>query len=112
MPCSPQYPDIGLNSDEGVSDFRISDQFFINENCHSSRICHDIDMKLGPVTKLDRKNTTTSKKFGVNVMSGNCDVVVFFPIYDQFAGIRKPDSERMVYKTYIFINSNLLSYKT
>ena len=45
-------------------------------------------------------------------MSGNCDVVVFFPIYDQFAGIRKPDSERMVYKTYIFINSNLLSYKT
>ena len=69
-------------------------------------------MKLGPVTKLDRKNTTKSKKFGVNVMSGNCDVVVFFPIYDQFAGIRKPDSERMVYKTYIFINSNLLSYKT
>ena len=42
----------------------------------------------------------------------NCDVMVFFPLYGQFAAIRKPDSGRMIYKTYVFINNNLLSYKT
>ena len=43
-------------------------------------------------------------------MPENCDVIAFFRIYDQFA--RKQDSGRMVYKSYIFINSNLLSHKT
>ena len=33
-------------------------------------------MKLGPVTKLDKRNKTMSKKFDV-VMSENCDVIVF-----------------------------------
>ena len=32
-------------------------------------------------------------------MSANCDVIGFFPIYGQFAAIRKPDSKRMVDKT-------------
>ena len=68
-------------------------------------------MKLGSVTKLDKKNKTTSKNFDDDVISANCDVIVIFPIYSQFAAIRKLDSGRMVYKTYIFINSNLLSYK-
>ena len=68
-------------------------------------------MKLGPVTKLDKRNKITSKKFGDDSMSANYDVVVIFPIYGQFGAIRKPDSGRIVCKTYIFINSNFLSYK-
>ena len=44
--------------------------------------------------------------------SANCDVIVFFPIYGQFAAIRKSDFRRMVYKTYIFVNNNILSYKS
>ena len=36
---------------------------------------------------------------------------VNFSIYDQFRSFRKPDSRRMVCITYIFINSNFLSYK-
>ena len=67
-------------------------------------------MKLEPVIKLDKKNTATSKKFDDGAISANFDVIVFFPIYGQFAAIRKPDSGRMVYKTYIF-NNNLLPYK-
>ena len=35
-------------------------------------------MKLGPVTKLDERNKTTSKKFDDDVMSANCDVMVIF----------------------------------
>ena len=68
-------------------------------------------MKLGPVTKLDKRNKTTSKKIDDDVMSENCDVIVICPISDQFGAIRKPDSGRIVCKTYISINSNLLSYK-
>ena len=58
----PQSPDIGQNSDRGISDFRISGQSLIKENCHNSRTSDDIDMKLGTVTKLDKRNKTTSKK--------------------------------------------------
>ena len=64
-------------------------------------------MKLRPVTKLDKRNKMTSKKFGQDVMSENCDVIVIFPIYGQFGDFRKPDSGRTVCKIYIFINSNL-----
>ena len=69
-------------------------------------------MKLGLVTKPNKKNTATSKKKkksnNDDVMSENCNV--FFPIHGQFAAIAKPNSGRMVYKTYIFNNNNLLSY--
>ena len=43
-------------------------------------------------------------------MSENCDVIVIFPIYGQFEAIRNPDSGHIVCKTYVFINSNILSY--
>ena len=68
-------------------------------------------MKLRPVTKLDKRNKTTSKKFDDDVISTNCDVIVIFPIFGQFGAIRKLDSRHKVCKTYIFININLLSYK-
>ena len=35
---------------------------------------------------------------------GSCDIL-FFPIYGQIAASWKPDSERMISKSYIFINS-------
>ena len=42
-------------------------------------------------------------------MSTNCDGIVIFSIYGQFGAIRKLDSGRVVCKTYIFINIDLLS---
>ena len=68
-------------------------------------------MKLGPVSKIDKRSTAMLKIFDNDVMSANCDVIVIFPIYGQFGAIRKPDSGFMVCKTYIFISSSLLSYK-
>ena len=35
-------------------------------------------MKLGPVTKLDKKNKTTSKNFDDDAMSENYDIIVSF----------------------------------
>ena len=68
-------------------------------------------MKLGPVTKIDKKSKTTSKKVDDDVMSENYDVIVIFLIYGQFGAIRKSNSRHIVCKNYIFINSNLLVYK-
>ena len=68
-------------------------------------------MKLGPVTKLDKRNKTTSKEFDDDVMSENCDAIVIFLVYGQLRAIPKPDFGRRVCKKYVFINSNLLSYK-
>ena len=65
-------------------------------------------MKLGPVTKLDKRNKATSKKIDNDVSSANFGVTLNFIIYDQFGAYRKPDSRCLV----IFINSDLLSYKT
>ena len=111
MRNSPQSPDIGQNSDGGISDFRISGQSLIKKNCHNSRNSNDIDMKLEPVTKLDKRNMAMSKKFHNDVMLVNCDVLIIFPIYGQCGAIQKPESKHMVCISYIFIKSNLLTYK-
>ena len=68
-------------------------------------------MKLGSVTKLDKRNNAKSKKYNNDVMSENCDVIAISSIYGQFGAIWKSDSGRIVYETYIFINNNLSSYK-
>ena len=66
-------------------------------------------MKVGPVTKINKKNAATLKKFDDDVLSANCDVIAVFSIYGQFGAIRLPDTGNMVCNTCIFIN--LLSYK-
>ena len=35
-------------------------------------------MKLGPVTKLDKRKLATSKKFNNDIMPENCDVISIF----------------------------------
>ena len=110
-PNSSQSPDIGQNQDGGIYDFRISGESFIKEIVQNSRTSHDIDTKLGPVTKLyKRRNKTTSKKLS---RISYRKIVTKFSL-SQFmdnGAIRKPDSGRIVCKIYIFINSNLLPYK-
>ena len=62
-------------------------------------------MKLEAVTKLDNRNSATSKKIDDDVTSANYDAIVIFPIYGQVAAIRKPDPGRIVRRTDIFINT-------
>ena len=61
IPNLPQSPDIWENSDRGISDFWISGLSPIKENCHNSRTSNDIDMNIGPVTKLGKRNTAMPK---------------------------------------------------
>ena len=58
----PSLQIFGKNADGGISDFCICGQSLIKENCHNSRTSDSIDKKLGPVTKLDKKNKKTPKK--------------------------------------------------
>ena len=44
-------------------------------------------MKLGPVTKLDKRNKTKSKKVDNDIMPTNYDVI-FFSIFGQFFDLR------------------------
>ena len=55
----PRSPDIMQNSDGWISDFWISGQSLTNENCHNLKSSNDIDMKLGPVSKLGKRNMLT-----------------------------------------------------
>ena len=60
-----QSLDNGQNSTERISNFRVSGQFLVNVNCPNSWSSDDIDMKLGTVIKLDKRNKTTSKNLKV-----------------------------------------------
>ena len=90
---SPQSPDIEQNSANCISNFQISGQSLLKAAILESR--DDIDIKLGPVTKLDKSNKQRQKKMTMtschddNVMSTNCNVVIF-PFYGQFGAIQKP----------------------
>ena len=68
-------------------------------------------MKLGPVTKHDKRNKTTSKKVDADIISESCDIIVIFQIFCQFGAVRRPDSGNIVYRNYVFSNKNLLSCK-
>ena len=91
---SAQAPDIGQNSDGGISDFQISDQSFIKENCHNSRTSNDIDIKLGPVTKLGKQKTATSKTFAIISCQQTFTSLSFFRFMANLeqSGSRIPDA--------------------
>ena len=80
----------------------------INKYCHSSRASNHTDMKLGPLTELDKRNILTSSKCNNNIMPANYDFLVLYLIYGWFEAIQKPDSRSMVYGLYVSINGKYL----
>lgn len=64
-------------------------------------------MKLGTVTKPDKRNKITLKNIENNVISTNYKIAVFF----WFMANLKQYSGCIVCKFYLFINSNYLFYK-
>ena len=55
-------------------------------------------MKLGPVTKLDKRDQITSKKFDDDVMSKDCNVIAIFSIFNKFEATPKPNSAKQTPK--------------
>ena len=60
-----QSPNIEKNSDLGIFDFRKTGQSLENEICHNSRTSNGIDMKLKPVSELQRETQQCQKKLTV-----------------------------------------------
>ena len=81
MPNLPQPADIRQKVEGSIYDFQISAQSLMKESCHNFRTSDDINMKLEPETKLNKKNKTTSERFDDGPLSANCDVIIIFPIF-------------------------------
>ena len=62
--------------DGEIPDFPISSQSLIKENCHNSRTSDDIDMKLGPVPKLDKRTKTTFMFRGLKTNLNNLNKTI------------------------------------
>ena len=60
------------NSDVGIPNFQISGHY------HNPRTGDDVGKKLGPVTKLDKRNKKTSTKSDDDAMSKNVTPLPFF----------------------------------
>ena len=86
IPNLPQSPDIGQTLDEGISDFGIFGQSLIKGNCHNPRTSDDIDMKLRPETKLDKRNKKTSKN--LTTTSGQ-KIVILLSFFRLMANLEK-----------------------
>ena len=82
LPCSI---DIEQNSDGCISDFRISGQFLIKRNCHNSRTSDNIDIKFEPVTKLDKKNKTTTQKLKMRSCQKIVTTLSFFNVQPNYS---------------------------
>ena len=59
-------------------------------------------MKLGPLSKLEKKNTMMT-------LCTNYDIIINFQVYDQFRVMREVGVGWMIPDFYCFINDNLLS---
>ena len=91
----PQFSDVRKNSDVGISDFQISGQSLIKENCHNSKTSDDIDMKVRPVTKFDKRNKTISKMWTLESYRKIMTSLIFFLFLGNLEqpGGRIPDTE-------------------
>ena len=67
-------------------------------------------MKLGTLSKHDKRNVITSKKL-TRRRQANYDVTVVFLIYKRIGAIQKPDFECVVHDSYFFIRKNLYPNK-
>ena len=89
IPRLPWSIDIEQNSDGCIFDFRISGQSLVKRNCHNSRTSDNIHIKFEPVTKLDKKNKTTTQKLKMRSCQKIVTALSFFSVQPNW---RNPES--------------------
>ena len=91
-----------------LPNFLISGQSFLNENCHNSRTSHDTVMKLEPVNKFNERNLAMSKKKKKKnhdqVMSANCELLLFFQFMANFLVVFSPKNTDILHTKNADIN--------
>ena len=85
----------------------------MNKKCHSFGTNNDIDIKLGPVTKLDTRKPVASRQSHDYVIWTNYDVIVIFSI---MADLEQSESQipdaLSVIPTFSFILQKLKTEKS
>ena len=69
----------------------------MKENCLNSRTSGNIDMKLGPVTNLNKRNKKISEDFDEDSMLANCDVIVTSLSFLQFLANLEQSGSRVLH---------------
>ena len=92
-----------------ISSFPVT--LIINRSCRKSTTSDDTDMKLGPVTKIEKRNTATSKELTVTSCRQIMTPASLVLIHGWFGTLGNLDYGGIDYNSYIFINSSLLYYK-
>ena len=101
----PSLQTLGKTQTVVISYFRISAQSLLKENCHNSRTSDDIDMKLGPLTKIDKRNKATSKKkqkkkrrwHNARKLWRNCHFSDLWPIWSNPEAGFRTDSKKLIF---------------
>lgn len=75
-------------------------KYLINR-LHNSRTNYSIDIKLKSLSKLYKRDTSTSRKFGD-------EIVVIFSILGKFGVVYKPDSRLMARDLNFSVNNYLM----
>ena len=84
-------PCMGQNLDSAISNFWISGQILINKSYtetsyRNSRTSNDSHMRLGPVTKIDKSNTTTLKILTVTFCQ---QIMMSLPFFQFMASVEQ-----------------------
>ena len=85
----PCLQTLGKISGRDISYLRISSQSLVKENWYNSRTSDDVDMKLGPVNKLDKRNKTTFKKMTMTLCQ---KIVTSLPFFGFMADLEESGS--------------------
>ena len=91
-PVTP-VPETDQNSERVVSISGFPVKSFINKNCPNSKTSNNIDMKLGPVTKLVKKIQQRQKSLTMTSCWQMMTSLSLFQVYGQFGVIRNPNFE-------------------
>ena len=92
------------NSDKGIPISEFLVKFFLNKNCQNSRASNDVDMKLGPVNKLNKRKTATLK----NLMTTSCQQIMTSPSFLQFMADLEHSRSRILHARSIYLTFSLI----
>ena len=67
-----------------------------NKHSFNYKTSNGIDMKLGPLSKLGKRNIMTSRTFDNDLIRVNYGAIFILQIFGEFASIWKPHSGRII----------------
>ena len=83
-----------------------------NKHSFNYKTSNGIDMKLGPLSKLGKRNIMTSRTFDNDLIRVNYGAIFILQIFGEFASIWKPHSGRIIGNPQFSLMTTLYLTKT